>query len=142
MGDRRKAGTRCEVDTGPSETDLERHDCGQERKEAEEKTEDYSETMPPAILFQMIEANRDQIRGTSSGIRIYTYSVRTDGCSPQLAEWEEIQRKSNGTLNILAWQFQKRKKQEHEPWDMPLVVSDAESGGSLYARMVEAIAES
>ncbi|KAF6225888.1 hypothetical protein HO133_009890 [Letharia lupina] len=127
---------------GPSETDHERYHRQQERVEAEKKTRDYLDAMPPAVLSQMIDNNRRQIRGTTSDIQEQMYEIQTGGWNPELAEYEERWKNSSGILPMLEWQLQTRKKQGWKLWDMPLMRSDAGSEGFLYDRMMEASAES
>lgn len=126
---------------GPSETDHERYHRQQERVEAEKKTRDYLDAMPPAVLSQMIDNNRRQIRGTTSDIQEQMYEIQTGGWNHELAEYEERWKNSSGILPMLEWQLQTRKKQGWKLWDMPLMRSDAGSEGFLYDRMIEASAE-
>lgn len=112
------------------------------REEFEKKAKEYLDTMPPAILSQMmIEASSGQDHGTSSEAENHIYDIKTGGWSHKLAQYEEKWRQSNGIMPMLRWQLQKRKEQGWKLWDMPLMQSGSGSEGFLYDRMLEANAE-
>lgn len=140
-----EGGTEQEINArqirGP-ETEPVQHDRQQEREEAERKTRDYLEAVPPVVLSQMIEVTGGQNPATSPGVTDRTYNIQTGGWSPKLAEYEEKWRESSGILPLLEWQLRKRREQGWKLWDMPLMQSDAGNEGFLYDRMAETSAES
>ncbi len=116
-------------------------DSSTQQGEAERQTKAYLDTMPPAILREMIEANSSQLRGTGTATEDLAYGGQTGCCSRKEEEYEEMWRESSGILPILQWQLRKRKEQGWRLWDMPLMQIEAGKEGFLYDGMMKAEVE-
>ena len=95
-------------------------------------TKAYLDTMPPAVLREMIKAN------TSSDNEDSSYEIQTRGWRSKLADYEAKWKESRSKiLPMLKLQLQERKEHGWKLWDMPLMQSDIGSEGFLYDRMAE-----
>ena len=103
--------------------------------EANMKSMDYLNSMPPTTLSRMITDLSRQANKANAKLLDLNYNVRTGGLQSSLATYEADWKMSNGLLPLLEWQLRKRKEQGWDLWEMPLIQGKAGKEGFLYDRL-------
>ena len=120
---------------GIRETEIFPCDNGSVVDEANMKSIDYLNSMPPTTLSRMITDLSRQANKASAERLDFDYNVRTGGLQSSLVSYEADWRMSNGMLPLLEWQLRKRKEQGWDLWEMPLMQGKAGKEGFVYDRL-------